>query len=142
VREVTKTVSKNIRNILKTRGDKLVVFTSPLIEDEKIILDNASERVFIYLGESTQDAVEYAIDYDTENDSDFNGGLDDDADNRGTASFVTGDVAEIPLSEFNIQNIRVFLRDANENVIATQDIIIEKSYIEDTNINPDTIIFE
>jgi len=54
------------------------------------------------MGESTGDAVEYAIDYDTQNDSDFNGWVDDDADNKGTASFVTGDVAEIPLNEFKI----------------------------------------
>jgi len=142
VQEITKTVSKNIRNILKTRGNKLVVFTSPLLEDDKIILDNPSERVFIYTGESTQDAAEYVIDYDTENDSDFNGGADDDADNKGTASYISGDVAEIPLNDFNTQNIRVFLRDAQWNVIATQDIIIEKTYIEDTTIDPNTIIFE
>lgn len=142
VKEVTKTVSKNIKNILKTRWDKLVVFTSPLVEDEKIVLENSSERVFVYTGESTQDAVEYAIDYDTENDSDFNGWVDDDADNKGTASFVSWDIAEIPLNEFSTQNIRVFLRDAQGNVIATQDITIEKTYIEETNIDPDTIVFE
>jgi len=142
VQEVKKTVSKNIKNILKTRWDKLVVFTSPLVEDGKIILENSSERVFVYSGESTEDAVDFAIDYDTENDSDFNGWVDDDADNKWTASFVTGDIAEIPLNEFNTQNVRVFIRDSEGNVIATQDISIEKTYIEDKNIDPDTIVFE
>lgn len=142
VQEVTKTVSKNIRNILKTRGNDLVVFTSPLIEDGKITLDSPGERVFIYTGESSQAVSEYAIDYDTNEDSDFNGWKDDDADNKGTASFVTGDVAEIPLNEFNTQNVRIFIRDDQGNVIATEDIVIEKTYIEDKNIDPDTIIFE
>jgi hypothetical protein len=43
------------------------------VENEKIVLENPGERVFVYAGESTQDAIEYGIDYDTENDSDFNG---------------------------------------------------------------------
>lgn len=142
VKEVTKKVSKNIKNILRTRGNDLVIFTSPIIEDEKIVLDSPGERVFIYTWESTQEAVEYGIDYDTQNDSDFNGAADDDTDNKGTASYISGDIAEIPLTEFNIQNIRVFLKASDGSIIASQDITIEKTYIEDKNIDPDTIIFE
>ena len=49
VKEITKTVRKNVRNILKTRSGNLIVFSSPVIDDGKIILDEASEKVFMYM---------------------------------------------------------------------------------------------
>ena len=74
VKEVQKTVIKNVRNILKARGDDLVVFTSPVLsETGSVVLESASEKFFIYLGESSQDAQSYVIDYDIEHDSDLNG---------------------------------------------------------------------
>jgi PKD repeat protein len=141
-KEIKKTVSKNIKNILKTRGSNLVVFTSPTVEDGKVVLENESERFFVYLGESDPATTIYAIDYDIENDSDLNGGADDDEDNKGTASYISGDVAEIPLGDYKMQNIRIFTKDADGNVLGTQDIQIEQSYIEEQNIDPDTIVFE
>lgn len=141
-KEVEKTVTKNIKNILKTKGSNLVVFTSPLIEDKKILLENGSQRVFVYLGESSENTTLYAIDYDIQNDSDLNGGADDDEDNKWTASYISGDVAEIPLNDFNIQKIRIFTKDVDGNILWTQDIEIEKTYIEEKEIDPETIIFE
>jgi PKD repeat protein len=142
IKEIKKTVTKNIKNILKTKKSNLVVFTSPITDEGKIVLENASERFFVYLWESDISTTIYGIDYDIENDSDLNGGADDDEDNKGTASYISGDVAEIPLSNFNIQKIRIFTKDADGNILWTQDIEIEKTYIEEKNIDPDTIIFE
>jgi hypothetical protein len=122
-------VTKNIRNILKARGKDLVVFSYPSASGGTISLDAASEQVFVYMGESTPDAENYVIDYDTEDDSDLNGGMDDDADNKGTASYVSGDVMEIPLSQYKTQTIRLYITDENGNVTASQDIRIEKNYI-------------
>jgi PKD repeat protein len=141
-KEIQKTVTKNIKNILKTKGSNLVLFTSPLVEEGKIVFENSSERFFVYLWESDEATTVYGIDYDIENDSDLNGWADDDEDNKGTASYVSGDVAEIPLSNFNIQKIRVFIKDADGNILWTEDIEIEKTYIEEKDIDPDTIIFE
>jgi hypothetical protein len=50
--------------------------------------------------ESEQSTASYAIDYDTEHDSDLNGGKDDDENNKGTASYISGNVTEIPLSQY------------------------------------------
>ncbi len=143
LKEITKTVTKNVRNILKVRKGGLVVFTSPERDaDGKIILETASQKVFVYMGESTDEAKQYIIDYDIENDTDLNGWVDDDEDNKGTASYISGDIAEIPLSMYNTQTIRVYIKDADGNIIGSEDIQIEKTYIEDVLIDPDMIIFE
>jgi PKD repeat protein len=143
VQEVQKTVSKNIKNILKTRGQDLVVFSSPEMDETgNIVLENYTQKLFLYLGESTDAATAYIIDYDIEHDSDLNGGMDDDADNIGTASYVSGDIAEIPLSPYKVQKIRVYLKDETGNIIASEDIRVEKTYIDELSIDPDTIIFE
>lgn len=143
VKEVEKVVTKNIKNILKIRGKQLVAFTSPQVDaDGKIVLDTPSARTFVYLGESSDEVVAYAIDYDIDHDSDLNGGADDDEDNKGTASYVSGDVIEIPLSQYKTQKVRIFIKDADGNVLASEDIEIEKTYIEETEIDPSTIIFE
>jgi len=96
----------------------------------------------VYLGESTDTATAYAVDYDIDYDSDLNGGMDDDEDNAGTASYVSGDVLEIPLSPYMIQKIRLFIKGADGSLIASEDIYVEKTYIEDIEIDPDMIIFE
>jgi hypothetical protein len=68
--------------------------------------------------------------------------LDDDTDNRGTASYVSGDIIEIPLNNYKTQIIRVYISDEDENIIASRDITITKTYIEEVTIDPDLIIFE
>jgi len=141
--EVIKTVQKNIKNILQTKKGALVVFSSPLVdENDTIVLENWDEKVFIYLGESAPETVVYAIDYDIDTDSDLNGGSDDDENNKGTASYKNGDVMEIPLNNFKTQKIRIFIKDADGNVLWSKDITIEKTYVEETEIDPDSIVFE
>lgn len=141
--EMKMTVQKNIKNILKTKGKQLVVFSSPVADENDIItLEEEGEKVFIYLWESAVETQSYAIDYDIEQDSDLNGGSDDDENNLGSASYNNGDVIEIPLTVFKTQKIRVFTKDADGNILGTQDITIEKAYVEEENIDPDSIIFE
>ncbi|MEI6711671.1 MAG: hypothetical protein WCK88_05850 [bacterium] len=43
--------------------------------------------MFLYLGESRGDIRYYVIDTDIDIDTDLNGSKDDDADNKGTASY-------------------------------------------------------
>jgi len=143
IEETTKTVQKNIRNILEVNKGPLVVFTSPLAsEDNTITLTDVEDKVFIYLGESSDDTAVYAIDYDRELDSDLNGGVDDDENNVGTASYNNGDVIELPLTSFRTQKIRIFTKDADGVLIASKDYTIIKEYIEDSIIDPSTIIFD
>ena len=68
--------------------------------------------------------------------------MDDDEDNAGTASHTSGDVAEIPLSPFKIQKVRMYARNVDGNIIGSQDITIEKTYIEEKEIDPNSIVFD
>lgn len=144
LKEVTKTVSRNMKNVLKAKTEGLNYFISPELPDSAtgITLTDPSEKVYVYMGEGNTNAKSYAIDYDIEYDSDLNGGLDDDEDNKGTASYVTGEVVQIPFSAFKHQTIRLFIKDDAGKVLASQDISLEKTYIEEQNINPDSIVFE
>lgn len=142
VDEITYNVVNNPRNILRARQGWIVAFTYPEVSSEGIInLEVASDRVFVYMWESSE-ATSYVIDFDIEIDSDLNGSRDDDEDNTWTPSYVNGSIIEIPLSSFREQTMRLFLKDEEWNVIASEDITIVKVYIEDQVIDPNTIIFE
>ena len=143
VKEVQKKVTKNIKNILKTKWKSFVGFSFPEADtDGNITLESPSEKVFIYMWEWKRNDVVYAIDYDIENDSDLNGWMDDDEDNAGTASYTSGDVTEIPLNKYKTQTIRMFTKSPDGSVVSSQDITIHKNYIEESDIDPDTLIFE
>ena len=51
-------------------------------------------------------------------------------------------MTEIPLSDTRIQKVRVFLIDASGKVLDSQDIQIEKTYIEEKSEDMSTIVFE
>ena len=139
---ITKTVRNNPRNVLRARQPWLVAFTYPERNDDgDIVLEVASDRVFVYMWESSESA-EYVIDFDIEHDSNLDGSRDNDEDNRWTPSFVNGSIIEIPLNSMHEQTMRLFLRDEEWNVTASKDITIIKEFIEDTTIDPDTIVFE
>jgi len=142
-KNIIKKATKNVKNILLSRGKTLSLFTYPVMdEDGKIVLDNQSQDVFVYLWESDASVVNYAIDYDTQQDSDLNGWNDDDEDNKWTSSYISWDVIQIPLNEFMKQWVRVFVKDEDGVVLASKDIEIEKTYIEEQNIDPSLIIFD
>ena len=142
VDEITKTIQNNPRNVLKARQPGLVAFTYPERDEEgDILLELASDRVFVYMGESTE-SMEYVIDFDIEHDSNLDGSRDTDEDNRWTPSFINGSIIEIPLNSMREQTMRLFLRDEEGNITASKDIKIIKDFIDDQTIDPDTIIFE
>ena len=139
---ITQTVQNNPRNVLRARRPWLVAFTYPALnDDEEILLELASDRVFVYMWESSESA-QYVIDYDIELDSNLDGARDNDEDNAWTPSFINGSIIEIPLNSMREQTMRLFLKDEEGNVTASQDIRIIKEFIEDTTIDPDTIVFE
>ncbi len=143
VKQVQKKVTKNIKNILKTKGKSFAGFSFPEADtDGNITLESSSEKVFVYMGEWGSQGDIYAIDYDIENDSDLNGGVDDDEDNIGTASYSSWDITQIPLNKYKVQKIRLYRKSSSGNVISSQDITIIKNYIEESDIDPDTLVFE
>jgi hypothetical protein len=82
---VRKKVLKNLKNFILSRKQDLVIFSDPLIEENKITLENA-ENVYVFLKSNTGSAQSYTLDFDTGKDSDLNGGVDDDADASGPFS--------------------------------------------------------
>ena len=142
-KEVTKTVLRNMKNVIVSRRANLNVFTSPAVgEDWTVVLTEAGQDLFVYSGDSNAEIKGYAIDYDIEVDSDLNGGKDDDEDNKGTWSYLDGSIASVELNNRRNQTIRVFIMDETGNVLDSEDIIIVKEYIEEQEIDLDTIVFE
>lgn len=133
------TLEKNFRNkarILKENQDLIAMVntssnpTEPWINPDDITLENPNDALFIYLGESTDDAHRYHIDIDAELDSDLNGDTEDDIDNRSSGSFTTGRPFRIPLGKKHKQEVLISLVDRQDQVIATHTIEITKNYIE------------
>ncbi len=140
-KEVTKTVKRNIKNMIGL-GQWFKLFTYPTANKGKITLDTPAQKVFLYMGESGDEVEYYGVDYDIEYDANFNGSPDDDEDNKDTGSYTTGEILELPLTEYPIQTIRAYTKDAAGNVLGSEDIVIEKTYIEEQLIDPNLIIFE
>nr|MDD3720778.1 PKD domain-containing protein [Candidatus Gracilibacteria bacterium] len=142
LKEIKKTVEKNIKNLVKANKTGLNIFSSPEIDSSgSIVLAKPNEKVFLYLGASKGDYKNYVIDYDTNYDSDLNGGKDDDIDNKDTPSYTTGDPVEIKLNENRNQNVRVILKDSAGKIAEQQDIQIIKEYIKQEEKSIDDIVF-
>ncbi len=130
VKNSTKKVKRNGKNLLKAHKKGLNVFSYPAVNASGTIILDEEEPVYIYLGESKGDYSYYGIDYDIDTDTDLNGWKDDDVDNINSASYKKGDPEVIRLTNLREQTVRVFLLDKNKKTIDSKDIIIEKTYIE------------
>ncbi len=143
VKDIKKRVTKNVKNIVLSRKSWLVVFTYPLLNDkDEIVLEEYWDNAFIYLWESKWNNINYVIDYDIDYDSDLNGWNDDDEDNLGSDSYIKGSVITVKLNDNKYQKVRVFIKDANNNVIDSKDITIVKNYVEEKLIDINNIIFD
>lgn len=134
----TKTTSVPLRkdvinaNRVKESKDSVIVFSYPALSDETITVENKNDPVYIYLGENAM-ATKFAIDLDTKIDSDLNGDISDDADNRGTDSYANG----APFAVKNLdakkeRTIRIALFDASGKKLGTRDIKLILAYLSDT----------
>ncbi len=142
VKEVSKEIASNIKNILKAKKVWLNLFSSPVYDETNTItLKDAKEKVYWYLWESNAKVTYYAVDYDIEYDSDLNGGKDDDDDNKWSNSYKTWDPLEIPLSDKKVQKIRFMLRDEAGVVLDSEDITIIKEYIKEESVSLDGVNF-
>lgn len=63
---------------------------------DEIIWEDPMTPLALYLGESRGDIKYYVIDTDVDIDTDLSGSRDDDADNKGTASYRSGRPFQIP----------------------------------------------
>lgn len=142
---ISKEVVTNMKNLIKARKSWVNLFSSPIIEDDVMVLAQETERAIIYPWEasnSTDAEISfYAVDFDIETDSDLNGGKDDDIDNSNTASYRNGTPLTIELNKNKSQKIRVFTLDSDEKLIDVYDFTIEKDYIVEQEIDLDAIEF-
>jgi PKD repeat protein len=138
-------VSRNMRNILKARKEWIVLFSNKEIKDNMITLDKNKEKVFIYLWESksgnASEITDFTIDLDINYDSNLNGGKDDDKD----ISFAVGqndDIFQVKLNDNQSQNIAITAYDIEGEIMYTQEVLITKNYIENDEIDINSIVFK
>ena len=130
VRTVRKKVIKNLKNFILSRKQDLVIFSDPLIEENKITLEQV-ENVYLFLKSNSGATKSYEFDFDIEKDSDLNGGVDDDIDLSGSFSGTSSEVITIPLSKQKSQNVRITTKNGSWSTIESYDFEIEKLYIDE-----------
>lgn len=138
-------ITKNVRNFVKARKTGVIVFSNKDIEENIITVKDQKDKVYLYLGESKAEGegeiTDFVLDLDTEYDSNINGGTDDDVDE--SLSFgQNNNIIEISLNERKTQTVKISALDIQGNVIDTQLVAIEKAFIQEEEIDPNSIIFE
>lgn len=124
---------KDVVNAMKVKktSDKIVYFSYPSADDDVIHIQDSTEKLYLYLGESKGTIGKYGIDTDIFVDSSLNGDPADDIDNKGTPSSVNGNVFALKSSDVTAKEktMRLSLYDANNTVIATKDIKIIYDFV-------------
>lgn len=124
---------KDIINALKAKkaSDKIIYFSYPSADNDVIHIQDSTEKLYIYLGESKGTIAKYGIDTDVSVDSSLNGDPADDIDNKGTDSSVNGNVFALKSSDVSAKEkiMRLSLYDSNNAVIATKDIKVIYDFV-------------
>jgi hypothetical protein len=133
-KNISITPRRDILNALKVKksSDKLIYFSYPSADYTNTIhIQDSSEKLYLYLGESQGTIAKYGIDTDIAVDSNLNGDPTDDIDNKGTDSSVNGSVFTIKSSDVSAKEktMRLNLYDSNNAVIATKDIKVIYDFI-------------
>lgn len=142
-------VARNPKNktLLKKIEKPLIVLTNDTngnVEEvpDNVIWKDPLKPLFFYLGESTGDIQFYAIDNDIDIDTDLSGGKDDDADNKGSASYRMGRPYSVPMGNKRTTIMRLRLLKSDGSEIDTRQIRVTREFIApiiDTE-NPTVII--
>ncbi|MDD5770218.1 MAG: PKD domain-containing protein, partial [Candidatus Gracilibacteria bacterium] len=140
-KDITQEVNINMKNMISYKASKgLNLFTFPEVNNDKITLDNSSQKVYININE-LGDIKNYAVDFDINIDSDLNGGKDDDIDNINDPTYTNAGLLEIILNDKKTQTFRVYLLDSSGKTTDSRDIVIQKKYIKDEEIDLSKVIF-
>ncbi|MCP4523723.1 MAG: PKD domain-containing protein, partial [Candidatus Gracilibacteria bacterium] len=140
-------VTKNVKNMLYARKKGLVLFSNKTLFDGTISVESKKDKVLFYVGESKNiagasgEVVWYGIDLDLDYDSDINGGTEDDKDIKFSAG-QNNDIFEVKLNTSKTQKIRIVSYDIHDEIIDTRDIILDKTYIEESEMSVDDIQFD
>ncbi len=124
----------SIKNkVLLKKITRALVVLSPLsggdvVETpDEVVWEDPMTPFYLYLGESRGDIRYYVIDTDIDVDTDLSGGKDDDADNKGTASYRSGRPFQIPkgTKRVTIMKLRLIGND-NKDIDSRQIRVIRK----------------
>lgn len=96
--------------------------------------------LYIYLGESRGDIRYYVIDTDIDIDTDLSGGKDDDADNKGTASYRSGRPFQVPKGSKRVTIMKLRIIGQNNQDIDSRQIRVTRKFlaITESELIPDT----
>lgn len=132
-------VSRRNKLLVRASQDPLIVVSNKLVDasgnlmtsQTGITIDDASDKLWIYLGESKGSPDRFGIDADASQDSDLNGAPDDDRDNAGDASFTSGSPYLVNLAAYKRRNVTVsaFILGADGKVISKKDLALTLSYL-------------
>lgn len=132
---VTIPVERNPQNkvLVKKVGRPLIVLanensTVATVGDD-VIWSDPMKPLFFYLGESEGSIQYYVIDNDVDIDTDLSGGKNDDADNKGTASYRLGRPYSVPLGNkrVTIMKFRLLSNDGKE--LDSRQIRVTRSFM-------------
>ncbi|MDD2907989.1 MAG: PKD domain-containing protein [Candidatus Gracilibacteria bacterium] len=141
-KEITKKVVKDLSNYIKAKKPGLVVFTNQEIdENDTITLKDKIDNIYFYLGASSGSISNYVADFDIANDSDLNGGNDDDEDNKYQDSYISKSAILVDINDSKEQVVRLYTKDSSGKLLDSKDIKIVKEYIEES-VDVNTIVFE
>lgn len=138
VKNTSTSLRKDIVNALKVKKseDKLIYFSYPSADNDTIHIQNSADKLYLYLGESKENATKYGIDTDTSVDSNLNGDPADDIDNKGTDSSVNGSVFTLKSSDVTAREktMRLSLYDASNTIIATKEIKVVYDFVTSVSV--------
>ncbi len=132
---VTIPVERNPQNkvLVRKTGRPLVVLANenntvvPVGDD--VTWSDPLKPLFFYLGESEGSIQYYVIDNDVDVDTDLSGGKNDDADNKGTASYRLGRPYSVPLGtkRVTIMKFRLLSNDGKE--LDSRQVRVTRSFM-------------
>jgi Type IV secretion system pilin len=140
---VTVPVERNPQNkvLVRKTGRPLIVLTnennSVVPAGEDVTWSDPVKPLFFYLGESEWAIQYYVIDNDVDVDTDLSGGKNDDADNRGTASYRLGRPYQVPLGTKRVTIMKFRLLTSDGKELDSRQIRVTRTFmaqVSDANI--------
>jgi len=122
-------VRKNMKNLLETKKNNFFVLSYPENKDWKIDIKESMDYIYIYPFVKNYDVALYAVDTNTDIDSDLNWWKDDDENVKANNQ----EILKIKLNKNRIQDIVVFIKDKDWIVLDSKKIEITKEYIDISN---------
>jgi hypothetical protein len=99
---------------------------------DEIIWENPMTPIYLYMGESRGEIRYYVIDTDIDVDTDLSGGKDDDADNKGTASYRSGRPFQIPKGTKRVTIMKIRSIGNNNQDLDTRQIRVIRTFLANT----------